>query len=150
MRPLIRVPTPAINLLRAQLRRKGIGCRRGAPRTQVPTRVCPLERAAGGGPSRLGTADRPADASGPAAGDGTAGDAAAGGGDPVTSLLMTLPGIGPVTALSYRATVNDVGRFAEAGAVSAFFGLVPYEDSSAERQHRGRITKAGPSSRGVY
>ena len=59
---------------------------------------------------------------------------------------MTMPGIGPVTALSYRATVDDVGRFADAGSASAFFGLVPSEDSSAERQHRGRITKAGPST----
>ena len=57
---------------------------------------------------------------------------------------MTAPGIGPITALTYRATVDTIDRFADAGSASAFFGLVPREDSSGERQRRGRITKAGP------
>jgi transposase len=40
--------------------------------------------------------------------------------------------------------VDDVARFSSAGQVSAAIGLVPREDSSAERRHRGHITKAGP------
>jgi transposase len=143
---LIRVRTQAINLLRAQLRQEGHRLPSGSAAT-VPARYARVAQAlpaavhAALAPlidllthlaPRLATAQRE-----------TQQRAAA---DPVTSLLMTLPGIGPVTALSYRATVDDVGRFAEAGSVSAFFGLVPYEDSSAERQHRGRITKAGPST----
>src|SRR6185295_10263721 len=64
---------------------------------------------------------------------------------PVVRRSMTTPGVGPITALTFRATVDDVRRFRDAGSASAFFGLVPREDSSAERQHRGRITKAGPS-----
>jgi transposase len=64
--------------------------------------------------------------------------------DPVVRQLMTAPGIGPVVALTFRAFVDDVRRFATAAQVSAAIGLVPREDSSAERRHRGHITKAGP------
>ena len=58
---------------------------------------------------------------------------------------MTAPGVGPVVALAFQATVDDVGRFATPGAVTAYLGLVPREHSSGERQRKGAITKAGPS-----
>lgn len=64
--------------------------------------------------------------------------------DPIVARLQSVPGVGPVVALTFRAFVDDVGRFAHAGQVSAAIGLVPREDSSAERRHRGHITKAGP------
>jgi transposase len=64
--------------------------------------------------------------------------------DPIVRRLMTAPGVGPVVALTFRAFVDDVRRFKSAGHVSAAIGLVPCEDSSAERRHRGHITKAGP------
>jgi transposase len=64
--------------------------------------------------------------------------------DPVVQRLQSVPGVGPIVALTFRAIVDDVGRFASAGQVSAALGLVPREDSSAERRHRGHITKAGP------
>lgn len=64
--------------------------------------------------------------------------------DVVVRRLMTVPGIGAIVGLSFRAFVDDVTRFATAGQVSAAIGLVPREDSSAERRHRGHITKAGP------
>lgn len=64
--------------------------------------------------------------------------------DPVVQRLQTVPGVGPVVAVTFRAFVDDVARFGRAGEVSAALGLVPREDSSAERQHRGHITKAGP------
>jgi transposase len=58
---------------------------------------------------------------------------------------MTAPSIGPVVALTYQAVVDDVARFGrDAGRASAFIGLVPSENSSAERRHRGHITKTGP------
>ena len=63
--------------------------------------------------------------------------------DPVVQRLQTVPGIGLVVALTFRAQVDDVGRFRHAGQVSAALGLVPREDSSAERRHRGHITKTG-------
>jgi len=64
--------------------------------------------------------------------------------DPIVRRLMTAPGIGAIVGLSFRAFVDDVTRFTTAGQVSAAIGLVPREDSSAERRHRGHITKAGP------
>jgi transposase len=65
--------------------------------------------------------------------------------DPVVRRLETVPGVGPVVALTFRACVDDVRRFRRAGQVSAAIGLVPREASSAERRHRGHLTKAGPS-----
>jgi len=65
--------------------------------------------------------------------------------DPVVERLQSVPGVGPVVALTFRAFIDDVTRFRSAGQVSAAIGLVPREASSAERRHRGHITKAGPS-----
>jgi transposase len=64
--------------------------------------------------------------------------------DPIVPRLQSVPGVGPIVALTFRAFIDDVARFASAGQVSAAIGLVPREDSSAERRHRGHITKAGP------
>jgi transposase len=65
--------------------------------------------------------------------------------DPVTQRLMTAPGVGPVVALTFQAVLDDPARFGgDAARASAFVGLVPREDSSAERQHKGHITKTGP------
>jgi transposase len=67
--------------------------------------------------------------------------------DPIVRQLMTAPGVGPIVALNYRAILDDPARFGgEARRAAAFVGLVPREQSSAERQRKGRITKAGPST----
>jgi transposase len=66
-------------------------------------------------------------------------------GDPVVGRLRSVPGVGLVVALTFRAHLDDVRRFMSAAQVSAALGLVPHEDSSAERRRRGHITKAGPS-----
>jgi len=58
--------------------------------------------------------------------------------------LMTVPGIGPVTAVRFVAAVDQVGRFPSAHHVESYLGLVPGESSSSERQQRLGITKAGP------
>ncbi len=63
--------------------------------------------------------------------------------DPDLRRLTTVPGVGPVTATTFKATLDDVGRFRSARQVAAYVGLVPREHSSGEKQHRGRITKAG-------
>jgi hypothetical protein len=63
--------------------------------------------------------------------------------DPVVRRLATAPGIGPVTAMAFVATLDEITRFATAHQVEAYLGLVPSERSSGERQRRGRITKAG-------
>lgn len=59
--------------------------------------------------------------------------------------LMTMPEIGPVTAVAYVATLDEAERFRGAHQVEAYLGLVPREWSSSEVQRRGHITKAGNS-----
>jgi transposase len=61
----------------------------------------------------------------------------------VAKRLCTAAGVGPVTAISFVATVDRVERFDNAKQVRAYLGLVPRELSSGEKQHRGHITKAG-------
>ncbi len=63
--------------------------------------------------------------------------------DPVCRLLMTVPGVGPVTALTYRATVDVPARFARSRSVGAHFGLTPRKWQSGEMDHNGRISKCG-------
>ncbi len=63
--------------------------------------------------------------------------------DAVVTRLQSVPGVGPVVAVTFRATVDRIDRFREAGQVSALAGLVPREDSSGERRQRGHITKTG-------
>jgi transposase len=65
--------------------------------------------------------------------------------DPVVQMLKSTPGVGPVTAVAYRAAVDDPARFNGAHQVTAYFGLVPSELSSGEKQRKGRITKTGNS-----
>ena len=64
--------------------------------------------------------------------------------DAIVARLRSVPGIGLIVATTYRAFIDRHERFGHAGQVSAALGLVPREDSSAERRHRGHITKAGP------
>jgi transposase len=66
-------------------------------------------------------------------------------GDEVVKRLTTVPGVGPVTATTYAATLDGVARFQGAKQVRSYLGLVPREHSSGEKQHRGRISKAGNS-----
>lgn len=63
--------------------------------------------------------------------------------DPVCARLMTMPGVGPVTAVRFTATMDDVGRFANAHRLESYLGLVPGEHSSGERKRMTSITKAG-------
>ena len=65
--------------------------------------------------------------------------------DEVVRSLCTAPGVGPVTATTFAATIDDASRFGAAKQVRSYLGLVPREYSSGERQHRGRISKAGGS-----
>ena len=58
-------------------------------------------------------------------------------------LLMTQPGVGPITALAFVLTLGDVTRFPRGKQVASYLGLIPREHSSAERQKLGSITKQG-------
>ena len=63
--------------------------------------------------------------------------------DPVCRRMMTVPGVGPVTALTFRATVDVAARFARSRSVGAHFGLTPRRARSGEGKGAGRITKYG-------
>jgi transposase len=63
--------------------------------------------------------------------------------DPVCVRLMTVPGVGPVTAVRYAAALDNVNRFDNAHALQSYLGLVPGENSSSDRRRITSITKAG-------
>lgn len=63
--------------------------------------------------------------------------------DAVRSRLMSVPRVGPITALTFTATVEDPHRFARSEDVGAYAGLVPRRNQSGERDVRGNISKAG-------
>lgn len=69
--------------------------------------------------------------------------AARAGADPVATKLMSVPGVGPVTALAFIASIEDPGRFARSSDVGAYAGLVPRRNQSGERDYKGHISKAG-------
>lgn len=141
---LVRIRTQLINLLRAQLRQEGYRLPSGAAEATVPR----LTRLAL--PAALQHALQPLvtmlDALAPVIATTTRALETAATTDAVVQRLLTVPGVGPITALTYRAVLDDVGRFADARGVSAFLGLVPREDSSGTRHRKGAITKAGPGT----
>jgi transposase len=63
--------------------------------------------------------------------------------DEVCRRLMTIPGVGPVVALTYRATVDVPARFQNSKAVGAVFGLTPSKYQSGEINRSGRISRCG-------
>jgi transposase len=58
-------------------------------------------------------------------------------------LLMTVPGVGVIVALTFAAAVDDPGRFRSSKVVGAHFGLTPKRYQSGETDVTGRITKIG-------
>jgi len=64
--------------------------------------------------------------------------------DPVCRLLMTMPGVGPVTALSFVSAIDDITRFDDASRLTSYLGLVPGERTTGFKTRRTAITKAGP------
>ena len=58
-------------------------------------------------------------------------------------LLMTRPGVGPITALAFVVTIGDVGRFKRGKQVASYLGLIPSERSSGQRRRLGAISKQG-------
>jgi transposase len=141
---LVRMRTQAINLLRAQLRQEGYRLpsgsaeaavaryRRVAAPVALSAAVAPLIALLEHLAPAIYAADHDAERTASA--------------DLTTKRLMTVPGIGPITALTYRAVVDDVSRFADARAISAYLGLVPSEHSSGTRRRPGAITKVGDGS----
>ncbi|MEG3150479.1 IS110 family transposase [Sphingomonas sp. ZT3P38] len=63
--------------------------------------------------------------------------------DPVSVRLMTIPGIGPLTASALASAIGDPGAFSGPREFAAFLGLVPRQNSSGGKPRLGRISKMG-------
>ena len=63
---------------------------------------------------------------------------------PAVALLMTIPGVGIRTAETFVAWVDDITRFRRTRQLGAYFGLVPCQDASADKNRLGHITRDGP------
>ena len=63
--------------------------------------------------------------------------------DETTRRLMSVPGVGVVTALAFRHTVDDPSHFRSAQTVGAYLGLTPRRKQSGEQDYNGRISKWG-------
>lgn len=66
--------------------------------------------------------------------------------DPVCRRLMTIPGVGPLTALTYRTAIDDPNRFKCSRNVAAHFGLTPRRYQSGKSDILGGISKMGDKS----
>jgi len=140
---LVRTRARWIGLIRALLRREGLRVRSGSPDTflarvaelelpaSLPAEIVPLLKLFAPVSEQIKAVDAQL--------------AALVHTDEVLQRLTTVPGVGPVTAVSFVATVDDVRRFRRAHQVQSSLGLVPREWSSSETQRKGRITKAGNS-----
>src|SRR5439155_516040 len=63
---------------------------------------------------------------------------------PAVALLMTIPGVGIRTAETFVAWVDDIARFRNNRQIGSYFGLVPCQDASADKNRLGHITRDGP------
>ena len=63
--------------------------------------------------------------------------------DEVCRLFMTILGVGPLTSLAFKATINDPQRFKSSKIVPAHFGLTPRIYQSGEIDRSGHISKSG-------
>lgn len=64
---------------------------------------------------------------------------------PVCRLLMSVPGVGPITALSFFSAIDDPTRFRRASDIGPYLGLIPTLYQSGATLRQGRISKAGSS-----
>jgi len=63
--------------------------------------------------------------------------------DPTLRRFMTVPGVGPVTALAFRSTIDEPDRFKRARDVGPYLGLTPRRYQSGETDRQGKISKCG-------
>jgi len=65
---------------------------------------------------------------------------------PQARLLMTMPSVGPIVALTYASAIDDPARFRSSKATGAHFGLTPRKHQSGQTNYTGRISKIGDAS----
>jgi transposase len=58
-------------------------------------------------------------------------------------LLMTHPGVGPIVSLAFVLVVGDWRRFPRGKQVASYLGLIPAEESSADKRRLGHVSKQG-------
>ena len=64
--------------------------------------------------------------------------------------FMTVPGVGPITALCFKATIDDPARFNRSRSVGAYVGLTTRRHASGEVDWSGRISKCGDAMLRMY
>jgi transposase len=64
---------------------------------------------------------------------------------PAVARLRSIPGVGIRTAEAVVAFIDDPHRFRSAKAVGRYFGLVPCQDQSGDKNRLGHITREGPA-----
>ncbi len=57
--------------------------------------------------------------------------------------LMTIPGVGAVSAVAMSCWIGEIARFSNAKKLASYFGLAPRVRQSAETERHGHITKEG-------
>ena len=63
--------------------------------------------------------------------------------DEDVQLLMTVPGVGMIVAMTFKADLGDPARFKKSESVGAYYGMTPRQYSSGETVHQGRISRCG-------
>jgi len=63
--------------------------------------------------------------------------------EPTCRRLMSVPGVGPLTALAFRATIDQPDRFRKSRDVGAHLGLTPRRYQSGETDVQGAISRCG-------
>jgi transposase len=63
--------------------------------------------------------------------------------EPVCRRLMSAPGVGPITALAFRATIDQPERFRKSRDIGAHLGLTPRRYQSGETDIQGRVSRCG-------
>lgn len=64
--------------------------------------------------------------------------------DEDSKLLMSIPGVGKITAITYKSSLDEAGRFEDSATVGAYMGLTPKQYASGEVNRHGGISKMGP------
>ena len=59
------------------------------------------------------------------------------------ALFESIPGVGTITAVTYKAVIDNPNRFANPRNVGAYLGLTPKQYSSGETTRQGKISKCG-------
>jgi transposase len=66
--------------------------------------------------------------------------------DEICRRLMSIPGVGPLVAITFKSAIDNPGRIVKSKSVGALFGLVPRKYQSGERDFSGSITRTGDES----